>query len=183
MERCVVRWSIWSNGVVAFIGLGFVIPVIMIMNHTGPAEDAAIWACLVFFSYIAFLFGRRTVGRRPVLTVDEHGISLIRYGLITWSDIAEVDVIASSPNVLAIRVHDLEKWQRKIPLFLRAGWRFFPKWKQLCVSLQNVDTATSKILLAVESFFPKKADEQGYVAFTRETDADVSAINTKNEFP
>ena len=121
MERCAVRWSIWANGAVALIGLGFVLPVALIMIHTGSANDGTTWSGSVFFGLIALLFGRRTFDRRPTLTIDEHGISLIRYGLISWPDISEVDIILSTPNVFAIRVYDLKKWQHQIPVLLRVG--------------------------------------------------------------
>jgi hypothetical protein len=178
MERCAVRWSMWANGAVALIGLGFVLPVVLIMVHTGSANDGTTWSGLVFFGLIALLFGRRTFDRRPTLTIDERGILLIRYGLISWPDISEVNITLSSPNVFAIRVHDLKKWQHQIPIFLRMGWQFFPKWRRLSVSLQNVDTSTAKIILAVERFLPKKADARGYVSFSRYTDESPEGIDS-----
>ena len=78
-QRFELRNSVWRNGSLFVLCLGFTLPIFLLPNMRD------IWWGGVLFGLVAILFGYQTFDRRVKVVIDEKGIQDFRndkYGLI-----------------------------------------------------------------------------------------------------
>lgn len=146
-DSCVVRYSTWRNGVPAALCTTFTVGGILMILSSQPW---GLWIML-FFGSGALLLGGHTISRRPLLVINDHGITTNtkQVGLIPWSDISEVRFSGVSIFIL---LRNPDTWWKKIPTVARLFWTWFPKWRGISVPLWNVNTPSSKIRKALEQY-------------------------------
>lgn len=172
METCVVRWSLWRNGVVALIGLGFSVLSMPALMDGAKELHESLLGSVVFFGFIGVLFGYRALYRKPVLIIDDRGINLSRCGLIPWDDIDKVGLVAlGQMSVFVIFPKQPEVWRSRLPVVYKILRRILSKrqgWDStMPLSLQNVDAPMLAIFNAIKTRLPHQSTESRLVMFSR----------------
>jgi hypothetical protein len=153
MTQLVVRYSVWKNGVLAAICIGFVLAWLITLGAHSQ-QSKMLWGGGLFFGLGAALFGYRTFDRRPRLIVDKNGINApcASIGFIPWSEIRETRIrYLGKVDTIQVIPNDPDAWLGKLSLLQRVFWGWFPKSKIIRFQLQNMDVPTGAIADFVSS--------------------------------
>jgi hypothetical protein len=154
MEKCVVRYSLVFNGLLALLGA---VPSVLFGVISASSSNQLgwkHWSSLALFASIAILFGIRALDRTPRLVVDEEGITDGRggVGFVPWDDVQKVAIkYMGRVDAIWIYPRNPETWWPRLSRVSRLQWRMFPKWRVISINLQNMDASMADIVAVLKN--------------------------------
>lgn len=159
MEPCIVRYSIWKNFISFLMAIIIFLSSLSMLITKHQSATAWTWVALILFGFGIFIFGYRTLNRKPLLIIHTNGITHGKdwIGLIPWSDITNIKIDGKRVRILHIYVKNPEELEAKRPrtLFSRL-WKLLNSRSPFNTPLTYIDTPVSTVRSVIEKFLSVK---------------------------